>query len=1004
MGIREELESRFGNNFSDSITERFSHSADMGFVPQLVWSGGLKLNLIPDYVVYPTSIEDVVDLVKIALKYKVPIIPYGRATNRYGNAIPVDGGIIVDFAKMDKVEIDEVNSQAISEPGATWKLVDLAAQSKGLQLRTFPSSYDSTVGGGVAGDALGIGSYEYGFISDNVSFVDMINPKGEIVRLEGSNLALVSGAEGITGIIVRAGIKLRKYAPTEAIVLAFNSFEDAIKAVGEFYREVIPAWHVQVRGPSISTNIVDRFNAKLSRGKWNMIIMYPSTRSTLVEPKIYRIAQMFNSEIYEGEWTGWWSFNHGVVAALRSKGLLIHQHGLIHYTKLGELVNELKGFLGELGKLEPNAGFDLDIDLEKREVLLVNAFTEVSLKNEDKKIIYDLAKNTLMMDSFIKVGGALLSVGIFAHKYAKNRLSAMGKTFQQLGIDRYEVIKKYKEEMDPEEIFNPGKVLDPKKRGKVVLEIVGKQQEALRFRFGIGFAKAITPGGEVNGFTYVKRYLDIFTDYAMQCIDCAMCVTVCPQFKLIPQTPYAPKGMFDFVKGAITYYHLKGGVDITDDAIVELSGCHKCGLCDGVCPAKIPISSLLVRLNGIVAKKMPEEPPVDVPLLQDPELKSVNDSSSDIVLWVGRNLVENPNVAITVLRLLKLLGAKVRVVGTTYDSGFMDYISGGEKLNEKMEKNKSILSTAVEVITISPEDYRVFSEAYKDYSNMNSMRVGFEVSPIELRLLKSLQIDGNGEEIYLHAACFATPYVGEIVKRLTDLGFRVKKVEGCSGAILEKNLGKRADKMARALGAKYPMLITLCPLAALKFKENGVPSKTLVEFVAEKVGLTPVVSTSMKVKLELSDTEKQDLKNSITTSIIKSLSSKSSIIADTVTFTSSGIDEYKKIIENVVIEALNEAGNGIRTYIKKLIDNKKSQGASYDDIVNYLSTLIREISSIISTMPLDPIVDVVVNQVKGLTTEQFDEGVLKQTLVLLVRENERVIKEKATTLTADATS
>jgi len=1004
VGLREELESRFGSNFSDSITERFSHSADMGFVPQLVWSGNIKLNLIPDYVIYPTSVEDVVDLVKIALKYKVPIIPYGRATNRYGNALPVDGGIVVDFAKMDKVDVDEVNSQAISEPGATWKLIDLAAQSKGLQLRTFPSSYDSTVGGGIAGDALGIGSYEYGFISDNVSFVDMVNPRGEVVRLEGPNLALASGAEGITGIIVRAGVKLRKYAPTEAVVLAFNSFDDTVKAIGEFYREVIPAWHVQVRGPSISTNIADRFNAKLSRGKWNMIIMYPSTRSTLVEPKIYRIAQTFNAEIYEGEWTGWWSFNHGVVAALRSKGLLIHQHGLIHYTKLVELVNELKGFLGELGKLEPNSGFDLDIDLEKREVLLVNAFTEVSLKNEDKKIIYDLAKNTLMMDSFIKVGGSLLSIGIFAHKYAKNRLSAMGKTFQQLGVDRYEVIKKYKEEMDPEELFNPGKVLDPKKRGKVVLEIVGKQQEALRFRFGIGLAKAILPGGEVQGFTVVKRYLDIFADYAMQCIDCAMCVTVCPQFKLIPQTPYAPKGMFDFVKGAITYYHLKGGVDIPDDAIVELSGCHKCGLCDGVCPAKIPISSLLMRLNGIVAKKMPEEPPVDVPLLQDPELRSVNDNSSDIILWIGKNLVDNPNVAITVLRLLKLVGAKAKVIGTTYDSGFMDYISGGEKLNEKMEKNNSVIASAVEVITIAPEDYRVFSEAYKDYSNMNNMRMGFEVSPIELRLLKSLQIDGNGEEIYLHAACFATPYVGEVIKRLTDLGFRVRKVEGCSGAILEKNLGKRADKMARALGAKYPMLVTLCPLASLKFKENGIPAKTLVEFIAEKVGLTTVVTSGTKAKLELSDSEKQELRNAITTSLLKSLSSKSSIIADTVTFTSSGIDEYKKIIENVIVEALSDAGDRIKIHIKKLLENKKAQGATYDDIVNYLSALIRELSNIISTMQLDPIIDVVINQVKGLTSEQFDEGVLRQTLILLVRENEKVIKERATALTADAAS
>lgn len=184
LGIREELEGRFGDSFSDSLVERLSHTADMGFVPQLVWTG-MKINIIPDYVVYPRNVEDLIDLARIAIKYNVPITPYGRGTNRYGNAIPADGGIVVDFSKLDKIQIDDVNKIAVIEAGATWKFVDIAAQAKGLQLRTFPSSYDSTVGGGVAGDALGVGSYQYGYICDNVAFVEMVNPKGELVRLEG---------------------------------------------------------------------------------------------------------------------------------------------------------------------------------------------------------------------------------------------------------------------------------------------------------------------------------------------------------------------------------------------------------------------------------------------------------------------------------------------------------------------------------------------------------------------------------------------------------------------------------------------------------------------------------------------------------------------------------------------------------------------------------------------------------------------------------------------------
>ena len=993
VGLREELEARFGDNFSDSIVERFSHSADMGFVPQLVWAG-IKINVIPDYVIYPRSVEDVIDAVKIALKYKVPITPYGRGTNRYGNALTTEGGILLDFSKMDKVEIDENNMVAITEPGATWKLVDLVAQSKGLQLRTFPSSYDSTVGGGIAGDALGIGSYEYGFVSDNVTFVDMINPKGELVHLEGANLALAAGAEGITGIIVKSGIKLRKYSSTEALVLSFDSFDNTIRAIGEFYREVIPAWHVQVRGPSISTYIAQKFNAKLSPGKWNMIVLYPSLRSSLVEPKLYRIAQAFNAEIYEGEWTGWWSFNHGVVAALRTKGLLIHQHGLIHYTKLQDLVNELSGFLGKLGEINPNSGFDLDIALEKREVLLVNAFTEVSLKPSDKKLIYDLAKNTLMMDSFVKVGGSLLSIGMFGHKYSRNRLSVMGRTFQQLGVDRYEIIKKYKEEIDPEELFNPGKVLEPKKRGKVVFEIVRRQQEALRFRFGIGFAKAVVPGGEVDGYKMMNKYLDIFTDYSLECIDCAMCVTVCPQFRLIPQAPYAPKGMFDFVRGAISFYHLNGSVDIPDSAIAEISGCHKCGLCDGVCPAKIPISSLLIKLNSIVAKKMPEEPPVEIPLTQDLEVADAIDNNSDITLWVGKYLIDNPAVAIAALKLLKVLGLKVRLVGTTYDSGFMSYISGGERLQQKIQKNEEILSNSLEVLTIAPEDYKVLSEVYKEYSNMLGLKTAYEVSPIDIRVLKSIQIDGKGEEIYLHVACFSASYANEVIKRLTDMGFRVRKVEGCSGAVLEKNIGKRADMMARALGSKYPMLITLCPLAAVKFRESGVNAKTLIEFIAEKMNIK-VSSQTSQTRVELSSDEKKSLQAVVLNSMVNAFSKRISLIADTITFTSSGIDEYKKIIEPLVKEALEEASNSISSYISSMVEQRKKGAFSNEDLVSYLSALTKEINAIVSSLQLDPIIDGIVSQVKKQTTEEFDAEVLKNSLIMVMRSNDWILREKS---------
>ncbi|EZQ02066.1 FAD-linked oxidase [Candidatus Acidianus copahuensis] len=986
MGLREDFGKRFEENFSDSLVERLSHSADMGFVPQLVWTG-IKINIIPDYVIYPQNVEDVVDAVKLALQYGVPIVPYGRGTNRYGNAIPADGGLLLDFSKMEKVQIDEQNKLAIVEPGATWKIIDLNAQARNLQLRTFPSSYDSTAGGGIAGDVLGIGSYEFGFLCDNISFVDLVNPKAEIVHLEGKDLALVCGSEGTTGIIVKAGIKLKQFSRTESMVISFDSFAKAYNAIGEFYREVVPAWHVQVRGPAISSYLADKFKARLDPNKWNMVILYPSTRASVVEPKLYKISQTFGGNIFEGEWTGWWSFNHGVNAALRTKGLLIHQHGLIHYTKINELIDGLQKNLGNIGLLDPEKGFDLDIDLERREVLLVNAFTQTTLPSVDKKIIYDLAKNTLMMEEYVKVGGSMLSIGMFVHKYAKNRLSAMGKTFQELGVDRYEVMKKYKEEMDPDELFNPGKVFEPKKRAKTLLEIVNKQNEALKFRFGIGFAKVLSPGGEVDGYKVSKRYLDIFADYALTCIDCAMCVTVCPQFRLIPQWPYAPKGMFDFAKGVISYYQIHEEVDVPDSAIAEISGCDKCALCDGVCPAKIPISTLLIKLNSLVARKIPEEPTADITIPD--EYKDIVDDGSEIGIWLGKFVNENPQVLLAVLELMKKLGIKIKLFNTSLDSGFMDYISGnGNVLTEKIKLNSEKLQNVAELLTVSPEDYRTFSEAYREYSRLVGTRMDVEPTPIDLKLLKAIQFEGS-EEINLHAACFSSPYIDEVIKRLREKGFKVKKIEGCSGAVLEKNLGKRSDMMARALAERYQEIVTLCPLAAAKFKAVGVNAKTLIEFIGERVGVK--IDYAQKT-VQVGEEDKLQIQKLFYDSILSSLQKRFQIIADTASFISSGKDEYEKIIEPIIKEAIEESANNFVEMIRGIISTK-TKDMNQTEKMLLTSAYVREASSILLSASFENLIAQVVSGVKSFTSEEFDQKTLADSVLDLLRFNTSIFKK-----------
>ena len=990
---KKELESVFGDDFSDSLLERLSHSADMGFIPELVWSGGIKINIVPDAVVYPSSVDQVVELVKIANKYEIPIVPYGRGTNRYGNAVPTEGGITVDFAKMRRVEILQDEMLAVVEPGATWKEVDLEANSKGLALRTFPSSYDSTVGGGIAGDALGIGSYEWGFISDNLAYVTIVNPRGEVVKLTGKDLAKVAGAEGITGLIVEAGIKLRQNSNILSFFMHTESFNELMQILTDIYSSALPLWHVQVRGPVISTRTNEMFKAGLKNNAWNIIFMYPATRDHIVRFRLEALAKKYNKSLEPLSWTGWWTFNHGAISLLRKVGVPIHQHGLIPLEKLPDLVNELQRSLGPLGVLEEDRGFDLDIALERRKVLLVNAFTISSLSLVDKKLIYDLAKNTLMMDAFVSVGGSLLSVGMFALKYAKNRLSVMSRTFAEMGVDRYEEIKKYKEETDPKELFNPGKLLEPKNRGKVVFEIASRQRLALNFRFGIGLAKRVTPGGSVDSYKAVYKFMESFTDHALECISCAMCVTVCPQYRVIWKTPYAPKGMFDFVKGALAYYYLNGNkIDIPSATIADISGCHKCGLCDNVCPENIPISYLLSMLSSKVAKSTKVEIPIALNLAEREPFKSIYDPGSDYVLWVGSLLVNSLGYVETVAKLLSKSKVKFKIIDTDISSGFYDFISGNkEEINEVFNRVSEILSSASLVVTLTPEDYKALTDFFYQLSSIYGVKKlrKIEIIPIE-NLIFSLNfnIDGNNEEVNLHIPCFAMSYAKNVIDLLTNAGFRVKRIEGCSGAVLARNLGKRAEELGKSMAKRYKSLVTLCPLSAAQFRKFGIEAVTLVEFLAQRLGIIKpeeIAGVQVQGGVTLSDELKGKIKEIILSNLITQIDNNILKFTDLISFISDNVDEGVKILSQVFMTMRDSIADGIASDVTKLIEANYSNTNRLILISIILDAINKIINEEISYSDLaKQVADKIVAKVEDKSL--VNQAILIQSLTLALRD------------------
>ncbi|MCK5038702.1 MAG: FAD-binding oxidoreductase [Thermoplasmata archaeon] len=200
------------NRVRISETEKVLYSHDLAPLPKEV---GLAFNTMPDAVCMPKNAEEISGIIKVAIKYDMPVIPRGAATWGYGGAIPSQGGIVVDISGMNRVlRVDQDNLEVEVEAGCVWKKVYDIALKRGLFIVSYPSSmYAATVGGWINTGGIGIGCYKYGSVGQNIRNMEVVLPTGEIIQTGFNGVSdhsagyslndLFVGSEGTLGIITK---------------------------------------------------------------------------------------------------------------------------------------------------------------------------------------------------------------------------------------------------------------------------------------------------------------------------------------------------------------------------------------------------------------------------------------------------------------------------------------------------------------------------------------------------------------------------------------------------------------------------------------------------------------------------------------------------------------------------------------------------------------------------------------------------------------------------------
>lgn len=453
--ISELKKSLSSENVLTDVEERYAYAQDATNIR--------RIKNLPDAVVFVENKEQVQKVVKLANKYKVPVICRGAGTNVVGACTVEHGGIILNFSKMNKIiEINRENMTAVVEPGVVLGDLQKEVDKLGLFYPPDPSNLAvSTVGGSIAQSSGGAKSFKYGTTKDYVIDLLVVMANGEILRTgsktiknaTGYNLnTLFVGSEGTLGVVVEATLKLIPKPQSKKVLMAyFDTVKDAVHAVNSIIEQrIYPATIDFMDKNAIQT--VEKF--------------YPANLLTNKEAALIVEIDGFETSM---------KYQESVIVEilkLQNASAIQVSHNDKEYNRIW---TARRSSMGACAKLKPNVTTDdvivprenlSDLVLGIREICekynltvcmvghvgdgSVHPQIPVDYNDGDEYKRYKLAKGEIY-DLTAKLGGILSG----EHGIGSEKRNHIHKVINSVALDYMRQIKKT---LDPNNILNPYKI------------------------------------------------------------------------------------------------------------------------------------------------------------------------------------------------------------------------------------------------------------------------------------------------------------------------------------------------------------------------------------------------------------------------------------------------------------------------------------------------------------------------------------------------------------------
>ena len=418
---------------------------------------------IPEAVIFATSTEEVQRIVKYANENKIPVITRGAGTNMVGACVCKNGGIVLNFSKMNKIlKIDEVSMTARVQAGAVLGDLKSEAEKFGLFFPPDPSNYRvSTVGGAIAQSSGGALSFKYGTTKDYVLSLKVVTANGDLITFgaettkdsAGYHLAqLMVGSEGTLGIVTEAVLRLIPKPQTANVIVAyFNNIKDAVSAIDKITSNGISPSAVEFMDKNAVITIEEYAHCKF-KTIYDCVILLEidgdeCSVSSQIERSLPILKQCCAAKVYvppskDDYDRVWRARRSSYAAASRIAPDVISDDIIVPRKNLAEMVERCNEISKKYNIKICLVGHIGDGNLHPQFVL--NADSEIEFQN------YMNAKSE-MYSAAISLGGTISA----EHGIGTEKMGYLNNVVDQRAIEYMKAIKKV---FDPNNILNPDKI------------------------------------------------------------------------------------------------------------------------------------------------------------------------------------------------------------------------------------------------------------------------------------------------------------------------------------------------------------------------------------------------------------------------------------------------------------------------------------------------------------------------------------------------------------------